>query len=75
MKNRALTERVEAKCLQARYDMYIWAWNKGDEWLSLQNMLLQKEGKAPIYGTVEDYYHYYLEYWSETFKEIKYEDE
>lgn len=58
-----LTERVQSKILQARYDMYLWAWVKGDEWLSLQNVLLQKEGKEPIYGTVNDYYHYYLSYW------------
>lgn len=58
-----LTERVQSKILQARYDMYLWAWCKGDEWLSLQNALLQKEGKEPIYGTVDDYYHYYLSYW------------
>lgn len=63
MKDDELTERVASKILQARYDMYIWAWCKGDEWLSLQNMLLQKEGKAPMYGTVDDYYHYFLSYW------------
>lgn len=58
-----LSNRVASKILQARYDMYIWAWSKGDDWLNLQNALLQKEGKEPMYGSVEDYYNYYLSYW------------
>lgn len=63
MNNDELSNRVASKILQARYDMYIWAWSKGNDWLNLQNALLQKEGKEPIYGTVDDYYHYYLSYW------------
>ena len=58
-----LTERVQSKILQARYDMYLWAWVKGDEWLKTQNEKLKAENKPEMYGTVEEYYNYYLKYW------------
>jgi len=58
-----LTERVQSKILQARYDMYIWAWAKGDEWLKQQNEKLIADGMNAMYATVEEYYDYYLKYW------------
>lgn len=66
-----LSQRVSAKILQARYDMYLWAWTKGDEWLKAQNEKLKAEKKieTDMYGTVEDYYHYYLAYWCKLHKE------
>ena len=58
-----LTERVQSKILSARYDMYLWAWIKGDEWLKQENEKLVADGKHAMYATVEEYYNYYLKYW------------
>lgn len=45
LSDKQLTERVQSKILQARYDMYLWAWVKGDEWLKTQNEKLKAENK------------------------------
>ena len=56
-----ITEKVMSKIVQARYDIYLYYWNIGDDKIKEHNANLKPN--EPIWATVSEAYHYYLKAW------------